>query len=127
VVVSLPEPTPQEVARFMALVDVLPCGCWDWTGARSRGRGNRKWYGTFYYRGRRIRAHRFSCDVLGKKTVPKGWHRDHTCHFSMCVNFDHLEPVPPATNQARKEARRFTSSRDQRTIASSAVVEDSDA
>lgn len=91
-----------DIRRFMSFVDVLPCGCWFWTGARSRGKGNKKWYGSFRYNGRVIRAHRFSCDVIGGKTVPPGWHRDHTCVFSLCVNPEHLEPVPRRVNQERK-------------------------
>jgi hypothetical protein len=100
-------PTPEESARFMSHVDQLPCGCWYWTGARSRGRGNFKWYGTFLYRGRRIRAHRFADDHLaGRGPLPPGYHRDHTCEFSMCVHPGHLERVTHAENQRRKVERR---------------------
>lgn len=96
-----------DIARFMKLVDKLPCGCWFWAGARSRGKGNRKWYGTFYVKGRRVRAHKFACEVLGRKgPLPKGWHRDHTCSFSLCVNFECMEYVTHEENQARKVARR---------------------
>lgn len=99
----------------MSYVDVLPCGCWFWTGARSRGGGRRKglkgrgkWYGTFRYRGRAIRAHRFSCDYLvHKEPLPKGMHRDHLCLFSLCVRPDHLDRVTHAVNQERKINRRL--------------------
>ena len=57
--------TQADVARFMTHVDKLPGGCWFWTGARSRGRGNRKWYGTFKVQGRAVRAHRFACEAIG--------------------------------------------------------------
>lgn len=93
--------TDADKARFMSYVDVLPSGCWFWTGARSRGHGNKKWYGSFWYGGMMIRAHRFAHDVLGGKNCPQGWHREHKCAFSMCVNPDHLEAVPPHENQAR--------------------------
>ena len=96
-----------DITRFMSFVDILPNGCWFWTGARSRGKGNRKWYGSFRYQGKVIRAHRFACDVIGGKPVPAGWHRDHTCQFSLCVCPDHLEPVPRTTNQERKLLRRL--------------------
>lgn len=94
-------PTEAEIARFMSRVEVLPCGCHFWTGARSRGRGNRKWYGSFWYRGQSIRAHRFAHDVLGGKPCPPGWHRDHDCRFSLCVNPDHITARTPEYNQAR--------------------------
>lgn len=90
----------------MSYVDKLPNGCWFWTGGRSRGKGNRKWYGTFWFRGKSIRAHRFSCDYIGKfEPLPPGKHRDHTCVFSMCVNPEHLEHVTHEENQDRKLAR----------------------
>lgn len=99
--------TSDEIRRFMSYVDKLPCGCWFWLGGRSRGKGNRKWYGTFWFRGKSIRAHKFSCDYIGKfEPLPKGQHRDHTCCFSLCVNPAHLEKVTHEENEARKIARR---------------------
>jgi hypothetical protein len=100
--------TQKDVDRFMRYVEKLPCGCWFWTGARSRGKGNKKWYGSFHVAGTTVRAHHFSCDVIGKVTVPPGHHRDHTCQFSLCVNLDHIEIVTHAINQERKIARRRT-------------------
>jgi len=98
-----------DIKRFLALVDQLPNGCWFWTGARSRGKGNRKWYGTFYVKGKRVRAHRFSDEVLGERPpLNPGEHRDHTCNFSLCVCLDHLERVTHAENQKRKLERRCT-------------------
>lgn len=89
----------RDVARFMALVDKLPSGCWYWMGARSRGKGNKKWYGSFRYNGRTVRAHVFSCDELGARgPVPPGYERSHSCHFSMCVNPDHVVPKPREVN-----------------------------
>ena len=97
--------TTQDIERFMRYVERLPSGCWYWTGARSRGRGNRKWYGSFRVGGRTVRAHRFSCEVLGGRECPPAHDRDHTCCFSMCVNPAHIEVVPKTINQARKMAR----------------------
>lgn len=91
-----------DIARFMKYVEILPCGCWFWTGARSRGQGNRKWYGSFRYQGKVWRAHRFSHDIIGGKVCPPGYHRDHLCKFSLCVNPDCLEAVTPAVNQERR-------------------------
>lgn len=99
--------TDEDIARFFKYVDKLPNGCWFWTGARSRGKGNKKWYGSFYVNGTVVRAHRFSAEVIGKKgTLPAGAHRDHTCVFSLCVNFDHVEYVSHEENQRRKLVRR---------------------
>lgn len=119
--------TDEEIARFMSFVDKLPCGCWFWTGARSRGGGRRKglkgrgkWYGTFRFRGKSIRAHRFSSDHIGHhKPLPKGYHRDHTCKFTMCVHPDHLEHITHAKNQERKMAHinsRLSSSLSEGTV-----------
>ncbi len=95
-----------DIKRFMAKVDKLPNGCWYWTGARSRGKGNSKWYGSFSIAGKVVRAHRFSVEVFKKLFCPPGHHRDHTCCFSMCVNPDHLEIVSHEENQTRKMKKR---------------------
>lgn len=100
------EATQEELDRFMSYVDKLPNGCWFWTGGRSRGKGNRKWYGSFWFRGKTIRAHKFACDFIGHfEPLPPGQHRDHTCVFSLCVNPEHLEKVTPKVNQERKVTR----------------------
>lgn len=101
--------TEADIARFMSYVDKLPNGCWFWTGGRSRGGGNRKWYGSFHLNGKTIRAHRFSCEVLGKKgPLPPGQDRDHECVFSLCVNHEHLEYVPKRRNTELRDERRRT-------------------
>jgi len=99
------EATECEIKRFMAKVDKLQNGCWFWTGGRSRGKGNRKWYGSFWHRGKTIRAHRFACEAIGGKACPPMHDRDHTCCFSLCVNPDHLEVVTKAVNQDRMMKR----------------------
>lgn len=100
--------TQADVDRFMSFVEKLPNGCWFWTGARSRGKGNKKWYGSFKLGKNSIRAHRFSCEALANppKECPPEHHRDHTCRFSLCVNFDHVEIVHKDENQRRKVERR---------------------
>jgi hypothetical protein len=100
------EATPEEIARFLSYVEKLPNGCHFWTGGRSRGKGNKKWYGSFWFRGQSIRAHRFSCEVFGHKHCPPEHDRDHICEFSLCVNDEHIEIVHKDINQQRKIARR---------------------
>lgn len=98
--------TPADVARFMRFVDKLPGGCWFWTGARSRGKGNRKWYGSFHVGGRVIRAHKFACEAIGgRRPLRPGEHRDHECCFSLCVNPDCIAYVTHGENQVRKIQR----------------------
>jgi hypothetical protein len=97
--------TQADVDRFMSYVDVLPSGCWFWAGARSRGKGNRKWYGSFRVGGIVVRAHRFAHDVIGGKACLPGYHRDHSCRFSLCVNPDHIDAVTHARNEELKRER----------------------
>lgn len=109
--------TPADVDRFMGYVLRLPgrlilpegretSACWPWLGARSRGEGNRLWYGSFRLGRRTVRSHRFSCEaVAGREPLPQGWHRDHVCVFSLCVNPEHIEYVSPEENQQRKMQR----------------------
>jgi len=96
--------TSADVERFLSYVEVLDSGCWYWTGARSRGKGNKKFYGSFSVEKRTVRAHAFSCAVAGIE-CPEGFHRDHTCNFSMCVNPNHFECVSREINQERKVMR----------------------
>lgn len=110
---SKPLVTENDHTRFMRHVEILPYNhpvlktpCWLWVGAKSRGRGNRKWYGTFHVNRQRVRAHRFAHDVLGGGTCPAGWHRDHRCGVSLCVNPHHIEAVPKEVNELRKNLGR---------------------
>lgn len=108
--------TQDDIDRFMSFVDKLPNGCWFWAGARSKGKGNRKWYGSFHFterladgtkRKRVVRAHRVATEVLKQppEPCPPGSHRDHTCVFSLCVNPDHIETISKEENHERKLAR----------------------
>lgn len=98
--------TEADVARFLRYVIKLPNGCHFWSGARSRGKGNRQWYGSFRLGKRTVRAHRFACEALGGRECPPEHDRDHTCCFSLCVNPDHIEVVHKTVNQERKVERR---------------------
>lgn len=97
--------TEADIKRFMSYVDKLPNGCWYWTGARSKGKGNRKWYGSFRVGKSSVRAHRFSSEVLNGDDCPPGHDRDHECCFSMCVNPAHIKVVTKARNQELKMER----------------------
>lgn len=103
---SLIHATQADIDRFMAKVDKLPNSCWYWMGGRSKGKGNRKTYGSFTVNGTTVRAHRFAMEVFSRIECPPGHHRDHTCCFSMCVNPDHLELVSHEENQRRKVEKR---------------------
>lgn len=95
--------TQADIDRFFKYVEKLPNGCWFWNGARSRGKGNKKWYGSFRLGKRTVRAHRFSCEVIGKMgPLPDGHDRDHECCFSLCVNLEHISYVPKEVNQQRR-------------------------
>lgn len=97
----------KDIKRFMSYVEILPNGCWYWMGGRSKGKGNRKTYGSFSLNGRTIRAHRFASEVFNGDECPSGYHRDHTCCFSMCVNPAHIEIVTHEDNEIRKKQRKY--------------------
>jgi hypothetical protein len=108
----LEEASQEEIARFMSFVEKLPNGCWFWTGARSRGGGNRKWYGSFRRsskngkKGAVVRAHVFACHAIDKKPpLPPGHDRDHLCKFSLCIRPEHFEIVTKEINQQRRHAK----------------------
>jgi hypothetical protein len=97
-----PKATEADIKRFMSYVDILPNGCHFWTGARSRGTGNKKWYGSFSYQGVTVRAHRFSCEQIKGIELPPHHHRDHLCRFSLCVCPDHVDVTHKDENQRRR-------------------------
>lgn len=87
-----------DIARFLWLCDLDPAtGCLIWQGARSRGRGNTAWYGTFATGNKSVRAHKFyAVAVLGLRPETGRHHLDHTCPNSLCVS--HIECVPEFLN-----------------------------
>lgn len=89
-----------DIARFLSLCDEVEF--YDhkgnlkrhllWRGARSRGRGNTAWYGTFSAQGKSVRAHKFyAVAVLGLRPRTGIHHLDHTCPDSLCVSCIQLE------------------------------------
>lgn len=77
-------------------------GCIIWRGTmQSNG------YGCFWWNRKTCLAHRLSVAFSGRE-IPDGYHVDHLCRVTRCVNPDHLEPVTPGENARRGEtfARR---------------------
>ena len=85
--------------RFMRHVRKT-ASCWLWTGTKQKNG-----YGSFGFKGRTVRAHRWSYEFhVGQ--IPDGLHIDHLCRVRNCVNPEHLEPVTHAENMRRaREAR----------------------
>lgn len=81
--------------RFQTKLTVLPDGCWQWRGHRIRGG-----YGTFWWNGRKIPAHRFAYEIL-MGPIPEGLEIDHLCRNRSCVNPQHLELVTSSENKRR--------------------------
>ena len=88
--------------RIWAKVSIDPVtGCWNWTGAKSKT-GN-VYYGFIGVGGNNTLAHR-TMYRLERGEIPPKMHLDHLCRNTLCVNPNHLEPVP-----ARENTRRGTS------------------
>lgn len=98
----------RSLRRFMRKVEVLPNGCWHWTG-RLTGNG----YGTFSFGSKRYQAHRAAYEHFVEQ-VPDGLDLDHVCHSDdlecpggvscphrNCVNWRHLEPCTRKVNNNR--------------------------
>jgi hypothetical protein len=104
--------TPNIQQRFWSKVKKTD-GCWNWIGAtkRSGGRGR---YGVLYgvdgagTTTGTIRAHRLSY-ILNKGNIPHGYVLDHLCHNRLCVNPEHLEPVPSYINTSNERRLPYAS------------------
>jgi len=74
-----------------------PNECWEWQAVVC-GK-----YGRFYYMGKTVQAHRFSCALAGKP-IPEHLVADHLCKNKICVNPNHLEAVTVGENTRRGES-----------------------
>lgn len=80
-------------------------GCWVWqlaVGGGGLGYGMMNLHDGTYGRAHRVFYERT------KGPIPDGFHVDHLCRNTLCVNPAHLEAVPCATNVRRGRATRFT-------------------
>lgn len=91
-----------DAERFWCkVIPAGPADCWSWVGSRRKAG-----YGTFLVPrdGRRVRgvvAHRWAYESL-VGPIPPGFHLDHLCRNTVCVNPAHLEAVSRAENQRRR-------------------------
>lgn len=78
--------------------------CWVWTGSQHFSAHGGGPYGRAMLQknGQREQwyAHRLSWDIH-RGEIPEGLTLDHLCRNTLCVNPDHLEPVPRSVNSLR--------------------------
>ena len=99
---SIPHPphlfTEADHLKFWSFVFKTPT-CWLWRGALSNG------YGQLHVKNRlhgklNIIIHRWMCErFIGP--IPQGFHVDHLCRVTQCVNPAHLELVTRRENMLR--------------------------
>lgn len=90
-----PERLQELPPRFVDKVEVLPEGCWRWTGATNGGGiGFDGGYPYYWHEGRSVRAHRFAFEALESRDLAASHDLHHTCGRRCCVRPGHLEPLP---------------------------------
>lgn len=70
--------------------------CLIYSGGRSRGAGKHHWYGSFWTKGKTVRAHVFYALAFLKKRRSPGDQYDHECTNTRCVSC--IEVVPGTLN-----------------------------
>ena len=81
--------------RFFAkVIRINDSSCWEWIGGCANG------YGSFFFNGRHIKAHRFAYELFVGE-IPPHLEIDHLCRNRRCVNPTHLEPVTRSENIRR--------------------------
>jgi hypothetical protein len=88
--------------------------CWEWTGGTSTSGTNARRYGKVWRDQKNVGAHVAVFELL-VGPVPSGYHLDHRCRNTLCVNPDHLEAVTVAVNAKRGIAGRSPKSHLNRT------------
>ena len=101
------------VTRFMRYVEVQSNGCWIWTGHVVGSKGKRP---IFRHTTRSIDPKMYGAVWAYQHwngPIPEGMELDHfVCQNGMCVNPDHVEPVTPQENQARRRLKVCPSGHD---------------
>lgn len=95
-------PFKPALERFHEKYEVVPSGCWMWSGMRYRNGYAGLWDGK-----KNVLAHRFAhMHLIGP--IPEGVEIDHTCNERACVNPAHFELVDHAENRRRSRERKLT-------------------
>lgn len=100
---------PKDLERFYAKTKLIVpwpetetlTACLDWLG--SLGKGGQKKYGSFWFQGKNVLAHRwiYENDPLRGRALCPGDTVDHLCRKPSCVNVEHLFAVSSRENTLR--------------------------
>lgn len=104
-------PTTPAWIRFLSFRDPKPDSCWPWLGTTA---GTKSQAGYFRHTTSRhdpkVRAPRYAYTTF-VTPVPESLDIDHLCRNTLCVNPEHLEPVPHRENMRRARLDRCRSGR----------------
>ena len=116
-------PTPKPLSeRLWAKVEKVPCGCWEWRGAKDRKGYGKIGVGSLKDGTRRIEITSRAAWIVTNGEIPNGLFVCHRCDNPSCCNPDHMF-LGTCSDNLRDMAKKFRGTKKNRRLSDDTVTE----